>query len=99
MYVRVKTQGGSRAFVLVESVREGTKIRQRFVCHLGSFPKGHDLRTQDLAFCAFYARCTMRYTGWASIRWCVVGCMIPSGKRLGRLESSSGTRQIVVCSA
>lgn len=53
MYVRVKEQGGSLAFVLVKSVREGAKVRQRFVCHLGSFPKGHDLRTPDLAYCAF----------------------------------------------
>lgn len=53
MYIRVKDQGGALAFVLVKSEREGTKVRQRFVCHLGSFPKGHDQRAQDLVFCAF----------------------------------------------
>lgn len=53
MYIRVKDQGGSLAFVLVKSEREGAKVRQRFVCHLGSFPKGHDMRTPDFAFCAF----------------------------------------------
>lgn len=53
MYVRVKEQGGTLAFVLVKSVREGSKVRQKFVCHLGSFPKGHDFRTLDQAYCRF----------------------------------------------
>lgn len=53
MYVRVKTQGGSRAFVLVESVREGHKVRQKFICHLGSFPLDHDLKTYDYAYSCF----------------------------------------------
>ena len=53
MYIRVKDQGSSYAFVLVKSVREGSRVRQRFVCHLGSFPKGHDFRTLDRAYCDF----------------------------------------------
>ncbi len=53
MFVRVKDQGSSFAFVVVESVREGSKVRQKFVCHLGSFPKGHDFRTLDLTYCRF----------------------------------------------
>ena len=53
MYIRVKTQGGSRAFVLVESVREGKKVRQKFICHLGSFPVDHDLKTYDFAYSCF----------------------------------------------
>lgn len=53
MCVRVKEQGGSRAFVLVKSEREGTKVRQKFVCHLGGFPKGHDLTTYGWAYSCF----------------------------------------------
>jgi len=53
MFVRVKEQGGSLAFVLVKSEREGAKIKQRFICHLGSFPKGHDLTTYDWAYSCF----------------------------------------------
>lgn len=53
MFVRVKDQGRTLAFVVVKSVREGGKVRQKFVCHLGSFPKGHDFKTLDLAYCRF----------------------------------------------
>ncbi len=53
MFVRVKDQGGALAFVVVKSVCEGGKVRQKFVCHLGSFPEGHDLKTLDLAYCRF----------------------------------------------
>jgi hypothetical protein len=61
MFVRVKDQGGSLAFVLVKSERDGVKVRQTFICYLGSFPKNHDLTKLDMAYCGFYGRCITRW--------------------------------------
>ena len=37
-FVRVKRYGPHRYFALVECRREGRKVRQRFIAHLGEFP-------------------------------------------------------------